>query len=74
MVTYSCLLGRLLFKLDSSFSSKLFFLKDQLGLSLIDLMLLQEETCTKLALFVLDSFISSKLLFLCRGKPERSSV
>ena len=42
---------RTLFILDNSISSKLFFLRVQYGLSLIDPMLLQEETETKLTFF-----------------------
>jgi hypothetical protein len=51
-----------LFILDSSTSSKLFFL-EVLPLIIVP-MLLQEETYTILILFILDSSISSKLLFL----------
>jgi hypothetical protein len=47
-----------------SISSEVVFLEVQEGSPLIDPVLLQEETKTKLTLFILDSSISSKLFFL----------
>ena len=50
--------------LDSSISSKLFFLEIRQGPCLTDPVLLQGNTLTKLTLFILDSSISSKMFFL----------